>query len=293
VEEGIAKGQRSDSECDEGESRESARTAGEGAGDKQRRDDDVSQDDAQPDHPAKLALLPLSPATDRGRRLDQAREVKRRWIAMAESGDAESLFRQAEALFARAVKLEAEACERRGQSAAHSLAALHRLVELAVAAGHYPRAQHLLSSVPSDYRDVPPEQWVSVAPGVLGPGVSLEGDDEKDVPGAGTFSVITPHVFRAVAALERVAPRLMEVDEHGNVLAPLKEGEPPGDEVYTPSYVSDVETYPYGAVVGLDTDGVMFSAMGRTLVGILKDALAADAIPAHITGYRPDFHIWP
>ena len=35
----------------------------------------------------------------------------------------------------------------------------------------------------------------------------------------------------------------------------------------------------------------MWSAMGRTMVGILVDALAADAIPAHIVGDCPD--LWP
>jgi hypothetical protein len=114
---------------------------------------------------------------------------------MTQSGDdADALFRDADGFFVPAAELDAG-----------SLAALHRLVGRAVAEGDYPHAQHLLSSVPSDYRDVPPEQWVSVAPGVLGAGVSLDGDDEKDVPGAGTFSVITSHVFRAVAALKRVA----------------------------------------------------------------------------------------
>jgi hypothetical protein len=82
---------------------------------------------------------------------------------MTQNGDAEALFRQAQALRARAAELEAEARERMGQSAdAGSLAALHRLVGLAVAEGNYPTAQHLLSSVPSDQRDVPPEQWVGV-----------------------------------------------------------------------------------------------------------------------------------
>ena len=87
----------------------------------------------------------------------------------------------------------------------------------------------------------------------------------------------------------------MEVDEHGNVLEPgqLPEvGVAPGEEIYTPSY-SDVEMCAYGAIVGLDTDGVMFSAMGRTILGILIDALSADSIPAHITGHRPDLRFWP
>ena len=87
----------------------------------------------------------------------------------------------------------------------------------------------------------------------------------------------------------------MEVDEHGNVLEPgqLPEvGVAPGEEIYPPSY-SDVEMCAYGAIVGFVTDGVMFSAMGRTILGILIDALSADSIPAHITGHRPDLRFWP
>ena len=176
---------------------------------------------------------------------------------------------------------------------AGSLAAQHRLVGLAVAERDYHQARYLLSTMKLDHPDVPAEQWISVAPGVLGPGVSLDGDDELDVPGAGTFTVITPHVDLAVPVLARVAPRLLDVDQHGNVLPPLKEGEPPGDEAFTASYVSDVEKCAFGARIGLDTDGVMFSAMGRTLVGILVAALAADGIPAHITGHCPDLVFWP
>ena len=122
---------------------------------------------------------------------------------MTQSGDdADALFRDAEGFFVSAAELDVEARERMGRCAdAGSLAALHRLVGLAVGEGNYPQAQHLLSSVPSDYRDVPPEQWVSVAPGVLGPGVSLDGDDEKDVPGR--RHVLGHHVAR----LPRRSPR--------------------------------------------------------------------------------------
>jgi hypothetical protein len=49
----------------------------------------------------------------------------------------------------------------------------------------------------------------------------------------------------------------------------------------------DVEICVYGAVVKLDTKGVTFSAIGRTIVGMLVDALAADRVPARITGFCP------
>jgi len=41
-------------------------------------------------------------------------------------------------------------------------------------------------------------------------------------------------------------------------------------------------------VVQLDTKGVMWAAMGRTIVGMLVDALVADAVPAHVAGHCPD-----
>jgi hypothetical protein len=166
-----------------------------------------------------------------------------------------------------------------------TLDAIHGRVRLAVADLDYATAQRLLAQARSDHPDQPPERWVSVAPDVLGPGVSLEGDDEEDVTGAATFTVVSPEVERAAAAVARVAPQLMDVDEHGNVFDP---GAIPTDEVFTPTFLSPVEVCAYAAVVGLDTDGVMFSGMGRTMVGILVAGLAADGVPAHIAGYRPD-----
>jgi hypothetical protein len=129
------------------------------------------------------------------------------------------------------------------------------------------------------------ERRVTVAPEVLGKDIALDGDDAGDPVGAGAFTVITPSIDRAAAALTRVAPRLMDVDEHGNVVAP---GEVPTDEAYTPNFVFDPEVCHFGAMVKLDTKGVMWSAMGRTMVGMIVDALVADGIPAHITGYRAD-----
>ena len=102
---------------------------------------------------------------------------------------------------------------------------------------------------------------------------------------AGTFTVITAQVERAAGVLAGVADQLMDVDEHGNVLAP---GEMPGDDAYTPNFVFDPEVCSFAAKIALDTKGVMFSAMGRTMVGMIAAALAAERIPAHITGYCPD-----
>lgn len=132
---------------------------------------------------------------------------------------------------------------------------------------------------------------------MIGAGVSLDGDGDGDdvehVRNAGMFTVATPWVQRAATALARVSPQLMNVDEHGNILA---RGELPAEDVYTPNFVFDVEVCHYAAAVKLDTRGVMFSAMGRTMVGMIVASMAADRIPAHITGYCPDldpeWRIW-
>lgn len=42
------------------------------------------------------------------------------------------------------------------------------------------------------------------------------------------------------------------------------------------------------ALARIDTKGMMWSAMGRTMVRLIADALADDGVPAHIAGYRPD-----
>ena len=97
-------------------------------------------------------------------------------VSLTQSGDgADALFRDAEGFFCPCRRVrDVEARERMGRCAdAGSLAALHRLVGLAVAEGNYPQAQHLLSSVPSDYRDVPPRSSGSASRlGCSAPGVA-------------------------------------------------------------------------------------------------------------------------
>jgi hypothetical protein len=170
---------------------------------------------------------------------------------------------------------------------AGSLEAKLALVRVAVQAGDYAEAQRRLRDTELRYADVPAAHLVTVAPDVLGP-LSLEGDGDGDYPGAGTFTVISPYVQRAAAAVERVAQRLMLVDEHGvlhsdDELDALDRG-----EAYTPNYVDDVRYGQYGAIVVLDTKSWMSSAMGRTMVGVLSAALVEDGVAAHITGYCRD-----
>ena len=203
------------------------------------------------------------------------------------SDDAHTMFRRAEELLDRAAELDAEARTWMERSAgAGSLDALHGLAHLAVADRNYHAVCGRVHQY-TQHADVPPERWVSVAPDVLGAGVSLDGDDADDVVGAATFTVFTYSNDAAARALAAVVPQLGLVDEHGNVVGP----DPPptgADPPYTPNYVCDVEYSACGVLVQLDTKGVMWSAMGRTMVRMLVEALAAERIPAHIAGYCPD-----
>ena len=192
---------------------------------------------------------------------------------------AEAAERQAHALMA-----EARDWYRRGAGTG-SLDAALALVRLAVRDGDYEEGQWQLQDVARRHPDVPSARLVTVAPDVLGPRLSLEGDGVDDFPGAGTFTVISPDPQRAAAAVARVAGRLLYVDEHG---AEHAEYEEPEDEAYTPNYLDDVKWCRFGALVSLDTKGGMWAAMGRTMVGILVEALVADGVPAHVTGYCRD-----
>ena len=202
-----------------------------------------------------------------------------------------SAFEEAAALEARARELLAQArtAYERGADAG-SIDALTAVIRLAVADGDYAEARLQLGNLENQHRLEPPERWVSVAPEVLGRGVSLAGADVDDVVGAGTFTVVTCNPQAVAAVLARVAPRLGNVNEHGLELGP--EG-PFDDQAFTPSFVFDPEVAQYAARIQLDTKGVMFSAMGRTMVAIIAAGLTAERIPAHITGYRADLDaVW-
>jgi hypothetical protein len=172
---------------------------------------------------------------------------------------------------------------------ARSLDGLNALIRLTVADGDYAEAHWLMRAAASMCHDRPGESLVTVAPDVLGRTVSLDGDDVDDVVGAGDFTVVSPDPDRAAAAVARVADELMNVDERGVYITTEQwVGEGRDDEAYTPNYLFPTQVSEAGARVSLDTKGVMWSAMGRTMVGILADALAADRVPAHITGFRAD-----
>ena len=186
---------------------------------------------------------------------------------------------------ARQQMRDARAWFERGMYAG-SLDARLAVVRLMVADRKYGYAQLFLREALANHPSVPADRFVTVAPDVLGGGLALDSDGGHD-EGDAVFTIIAAYPDRAAAAVARVAPRLMDVDEFGVEKSyELRERElQPGDEEpYTPNYLSDVRWNQYGALVHLDTKGGLAAAMGRAMVAILVDALVADAIPAHVAG---------
>jgi hypothetical protein len=203
----------------------------------------------------------------------------------AQQGDAGAMFELADDCERRAQALRREAREwyRRG-ALAGSLDATLALARIAVQDGDYEEGQWQLRDGKRRHEGVRPGRLVAVAPDALGP-LSLDGDGDADWPGAGVFTVISAHPRRAAVAIERVANRLMDVDEHGVLHAP---DEDYAGDAYTPNYLHTLQWCDRGVMVVLDTKGWMSAAMGRTMIGILTDALVTDCVPAVITGYRGD-----
>ncbi len=207
----------------------------------------------------------------------------------AAAGDADAMFELATRLEERARQFagEARGWLERGVGAG-SLDALHGVVRLAVAERDYDLATSLLRQARERSPGLPAERYVSVAPDVLGRDLPLDGDGVSDLPGAGVFTVITPEGWQAVQTLAPVAPRLLGVDEFG-VLHPPDWIPPSGaDPPYTPNSLGDLEWTYFAVMIILDTKGEMTAAMGRTMVRIVVNALAAGGIAAHVTGACPD-----
>jgi hypothetical protein len=198
----------------------------------------------------------------------------------AGQGDADAMFElgtRAEEASQRSLA-EARAWFERGVQAG-SLDALHALIRYIIAEdeAEIPVAFSLLQQAEREYSNEPPARLVSVR--------------IPDLRDQATFTVITPYGRRAAEAIAPVALRLMDVDENG-VEMPDEDrrrlyeqtGAPPP---YTPNYIGDVRWGYYGAYVSLDTKDHATTAMVTTMVEILREALAAHAIPAHITSWTP------
>jgi hypothetical protein len=126
---------------------------------------------------------------------------------------------------ARARGLETDAHERmaeaqqlvRRAATLGSLQALNELVRLCAAERNINEAYWLLMNAVHLDPDLAQEQLVSVAPDIAGPAWARDADGNYDWPGAGVFTVIAADSARAAATLDRIAEKLMLVDEHGTV----------------------------------------------------------------------------
>src|SRR4051794_9528369 len=76
------------------------------------------------------------------------------------------------------------------------------------------QAWSLLQDVARRHADADPGGLVAVAPDILAP-VALHSDGAFDGPGAGCFTALSPAPAAAAAAIARVAPRLLNVDDRG------------------------------------------------------------------------------
>jgi hypothetical protein len=209
--------------------------------------------------------------------------------------DGQALFAHGERLETRARQLLAEAQQSAAELQAQALGlfdlsaragsvdGLLARARLAVADGaSFGWAQNLLAEAGRRGAELS-RPAVAVAVDVLGTGLSLDGPD-TEVDRSPAFTVISPYPDHAAATLERVSERLMAVDEHGHHHEPHELDDLDRAEAYTPNYITPVEVCAYGARVSLDTKGVMWSAMGRTMVSLIVDALAGDAVPAVVAG---------
>jgi hypothetical protein len=158
------------------------------------------------------------------------------------------------------------------------------IVRDAAADDDHEQAWSLLQDIARRHPEADPGDLVTVAPDVMGP-VALDSDGAFDAPGAGCFTVLSPAPADAAAAMVRVGPRLLNVDDRGIEHPDIDTANTSG--AYTPNYLHDIAWCDRGVRVMLDTKGSMSAPMGRTMVGIITRALVDDRVPALLTGWIP------
>jgi hypothetical protein len=167
---------------------------------------------------------------------------------------------------------------------AGSLADALAVARDAAAADDHEQAWSLLQDIARRHRHADPADLVTVAQDVLGP-IPLDSDALFDGPGAGCFTVLSPVPAEAAAAIARVAPRLLNVDERG--IEHPDSTTALASELYTPNYLHDILWCNRAVQVTLDTKGAISAPMARTMVAILTDALIDHRVPALIAGWIP------
>ncbi len=207
-------------------------------------------------------------------------------LAAAGDGDAEAMYK----LGVHYSRLATEAADQarswlRASAQGGSLDGRVALAAQHVADSEYREAQWQLQVVETHHPNAPASRCVGIAPNVLGPQLSLDGDGDTETDLYAVFTIITTHPQRAAATLDRLKDRLLDIDERG-VMMPLEDRvDTEIAELYaTPRYVAEIESSWLGARVLLDTRGGMWSAMGRTIVGTIATGLASARIPAVIGG---------
>ena len=135
--------------------------------------------------------------------------------------------------------------------------------------------------------DVPPT--VTIRDDVFGGDTDWRtlSEYETELRGMG-FAVLTPQSELAAEALRSVQRIFGLVAEDGRILTEEQVMDA-YEDLYTPNYVHDVEQLPgIGAAIVLDTKGVTFPDMGRTMLRLITEALVARGVRATIAYYVPE-----
>jgi hypothetical protein len=135
---------------------------------------------------------------------------------------------------------------------------------------------------------IPNIEAVTVADDLLGSDIEWRTATARaDGPDPNVL-VLSSDPIAAAEVLKQVTPRFYDIDEDGEYMA-VRGDVAPGDEPYTPNWVSGVYLIPEGAFVLVDSKSMIFPAMVRTMVGMLVDALTEAGVPSHLApGSRVD-----
>lgn len=110
--------------------------------------------------------------------------------------------------------------------------------------------------------------------------LQLAGDGDRSGPEHGSlgFFVRSADHEAAAAALHAAALRFIMVDEVGEELEDWSNT----GETYTPNYVSDVYVSSGGPWLSIDTKGIVYPQMLRTMIRVLVEELQRRDVDAHV-----------
>jgi hypothetical protein len=139
----------------------------------------------------------------------------------------------------------------------------------------------------------PHRDLVTIDDDVFGPGTDWRSNDEEFYDRDASWLVLSDDPQAAAAALHQVSNAFYSVCEDGRLLtseqfAAETMGVEPGSEPYTPNYVGDVEVFPDGALVYVDTKSMLFPPMARTMMRLIIAELERTRTAARIAGLDPD-----